>query len=102
MAPAMFNFEGEPTVGRTRKLVPGRTIIWMSGSQELGSDCGIYERRTMQRHSRCDTANRIRSALFNAGGALKRLIGCPTTPFDTTIAAFVRRQSSSGETSPHA
>ena len=45
MARAMFNFEGEPTVGRIRKLVSGRTIIWMTGSQELGTDCGIYERR---------------------------------------------------------
>jgi len=41
-------------------------------------------------------------ALFDDGGALARLIGRPTTPFQTTIIEFVRSQRAGGEASGHA
>lgn len=43
-----------------------------------------------------------KGALFDNGGELARLIGRPTTPFQTTITGFVRNQQVAGETSGHA
>ncbi|PRY04507.1 SDR family oxidoreductase [Paraburkholderia sp. BL25I1N1] len=43
-----------------------------------------------------------KGALFDDGGALARLIGRPTTPFQTTITGFVHSQQSVGEASGHA
>ncbi len=43
-----------------------------------------------------------KGALFDNGGALARLIGRPTTPFQTTITGFVRSQQGAGEASGHA
>lgn len=43
-----------------------------------------------------------KGALFDEGGALARLIGRPTTPFQTTISDFVRNQQADGEASSHA
>jgi NAD(P)H dehydrogenase (quinone) len=37
-----------------------------------------------------------KGALFDDGGALARLIGRPTTPFQTTITKFVRDQQAGG------
>ena len=42
-----------------------------------------------------------KGALFDDGGALARLIGRPTTPFQTTITSFVRDQQTVGEASGH-
>jgi NAD(P)H dehydrogenase (quinone) len=41
-------------------------------------------------------------ALFDNGGELARLIGRPTTPFQTTITGFVRNQQAAGKASSHA
>ncbi len=42
-----------------------------------------------------------KGALFDDGGELARLIGRPTTPFQTTITGFVQNQHSAGQhTSP--
>ncbi len=38
-----------------------------------------------------------KGALFDEGGELARLIGRPTTPFQTTITNFVRNQQAGGE-----
>jgi NAD(P)H dehydrogenase (quinone) len=38
-----------------------------------------------------------KGALFDNGGELARLIGRPTTPFQTTITGFVRNQQAAGE-----
>jgi NAD(P)H dehydrogenase (quinone) len=43
-----------------------------------------------------------KGALFDTGGALARLIGRPTTPFQTTITSFVRSQQAAGGVSGHA
>ena len=43
-----------------------------------------------------------KGALFDNGGELSRLIGRPTTPFQTTITGFVRNQQAAGEASGHA
>jgi len=43
-----------------------------------------------------------KGALLEDGGALARLIGRPTTPFQTTITEFVRNQQAGGEASGHA
>jgi NAD(P)H dehydrogenase (quinone) len=43
-----------------------------------------------------------KGALFDSGGELARLIGRPTTPFQTTITGFVRNQQAAGEASGHA
>ncbi len=43
-----------------------------------------------------------KGALFDNGGELARLIGRPTTPFQTTITGFVRNQQAAGKTSGHA
>jgi NAD(P)H dehydrogenase (quinone) len=43
-----------------------------------------------------------KGALFDDGGELSRLIGRPTTPFQTTITGFVRNQQVAGEASGHA
>ncbi|MDB5784551.1 SDR family oxidoreductase [Caballeronia mineralivorans] len=43
-----------------------------------------------------------KGALFDEGGALARLIGRPTTPFQATISNFVRNQQAGGEASGHA
>lgn len=43
-----------------------------------------------------------KGALFDNGGELARLIGRPTTPFQTTITGFVRNQQAAGEASAHA
>ena len=42
-----------------------------------------------------------KGALFDDGGALARLIGRPTTPFQTTITSFVRNQQTVAEASGH-
>lgn len=43
-----------------------------------------------------------KGALFDDGGALARLIGRPTTPFQTTISEFVRNRQAGGDASNHA
>lgn len=43
-----------------------------------------------------------KGALFDNRGQLARLIGRPTTPFQTTITGFVRNQQAAGEASGHA
>ena len=43
-----------------------------------------------------------KGALFDDGGELARLIGQPTTPFQTTIAKFVQDQQSAGQAPGHA
>jgi NAD(P)H dehydrogenase (quinone) len=43
-----------------------------------------------------------KGALFDTGGALARLIGRPTTPFQTTITSFVRSQQAAGGVSGNA
>lgn len=43
-----------------------------------------------------------KGALFDNGGALARLIGRPTTPFQTTITGFVRGQQAAGGVSGRA
>ncbi len=43
-----------------------------------------------------------KGALFDDGGELSRLIGRPTTPFQTTITGFVQNQHSTGQPRSHA
>ena len=43
-----------------------------------------------------------KGALFDNGGELARLIGRPTTPFQTTITGFVHNQQAAGEAARHA
>ncbi len=43
-----------------------------------------------------------KGALFDDSGALSRLIGRPTTPFQTTITGFVHDPQEAGEASSHA
>ena len=43
-----------------------------------------------------------KGALFDNGGELARLIGRPTTPFQTTITGFLRNHQAVGEASGHA
>jgi NAD(P)H dehydrogenase (quinone) len=44
----------------------------------------------------------VNGALFDNDGELARLIGRPTTLFQTTITGFVRNQQAVGEASGHA
>ena len=43
-----------------------------------------------------------KGTLFDNGGELARLIGRPTTPFQTTITGFVHNQQAAGKASGHA
>ncbi len=42
-----------------------------------------------------------KGALFDDGGDLARLLGRPTTPYQTTVAAFVRNQPAPGQAAGH-
>ena len=81
----------------------GRPMAYQNLTQEafrsVALDAGLPE--IVARILSDTDAGIAKGALFDDGGALARLIGRPTTPFQNTIIDFVHQQQASGAASSH-